>query len=258
MSNAWIEISLYNSIYRKISLTRPGFLFSREREREMKGVTLGYCGKEKKGHERWVKNSYFKNCLCNLNDEVSFALGLASLVCWGVSLVPQIITNFKNKSAQGISLPFLLTWLLGDIFNLTGCLLEPLTLPTQFYTALLYTTVTALLVSQCIYYDKVLPWWIHRNIRAEDESKPLLPKSHVPITEVGRSVPVEVPITAGGRESSFGDETHKQPFTHALVGCGTFLVASATLPSTTSASTVAQVKFPGRKLLLVFYLLLVT
>lgn len=34
--------------------------------------------------------------------------------------VPQLILNYKSGSADGISLAFLLVWLLGDITNLAG------------------------------------------------------------------------------------------------------------------------------------------
>ncbi|CAN8229107.1 unnamed protein product [Cochlearia groenlandica] len=117
-------------------------------------VYTSYCLKENKTCVRWVER-YFDDCLCNLNDDVSFALGLASLVCWGVAEIPQIITNFRTKSSHGVSLSFLLAWIAGDIFNLIGCFLEPATLPTQLYTALLYTVSTVVLVIQTIYYDYI-------------------------------------------------------------------------------------------------------
>ncbi|KAL6993637.1 hypothetical protein U1Q18_011749 [Sarracenia purpurea var. burkii] len=99
------------------------------------GNSVAYCVKEKKPCVWWAER-YFKDCLCNLNDEVSFGFGIISLVCWGVAEIPQIITNFRTKSSHGVSLLFLFTWVVGDIFNLVGCLLEPATLPTQLYTAL--------------------------------------------------------------------------------------------------------------------------
>ncbi|KAL4571134.1 hypothetical protein LXL04_017885 [Taraxacum kok-saghyz] len=68
----------------------------------------------------------------------SNVLGIISLVCWGVAEIPQIITNFRSKSSHGVSLIFLLTWIVGDIFNLVGRLLEPATLPTQYYTTLVW------------------------------------------------------------------------------------------------------------------------
>ncbi|KAK9061826.1 hypothetical protein SSX86_019009 [Deinandra increscens subsp. villosa] len=119
---------------------------------------LSYCVKQNKPCVGWWVNKYFKDCLCNLNDEVSFGLGIISLVCWGVAEIPQIITNFRTKSSHGVSLIFLLTWIAGDVFNLVGCLLEPATLPTQYYTAVLYTTSTVILVLQSFYYDHIYAW----------------------------------------------------------------------------------------------------
>ncbi|RRT37823.1 hypothetical protein B296_00056138 [Ensete ventricosum] len=75
---------------------------------------------------RWIER-YFNDCVCSVRGELSFGLGMISLFCWGIAEVPQIITNFHNKSGHG--------------------------LPTQFYTALLYTAVTVVLVVQILYYD---------------------------------------------------------------------------------------------------------
>lgn len=142
--------------------------------------SINYCVKERKGCVGWVER-YLKDCLCNVKDEFSFGFGLTSLVCWGVAEIPQIITNFRTKSSHGVSLLFLLTWVAGDIFNLTGCLLEPATLPTQFYTALLYTISTVVLVLQGVYYDHIFKRLKGRHTKAkrreEDEKKPLAPKS---------------------------------------------------------------------------------
>ncbi|CAL2273723.1 unnamed protein product [Prunus armeniaca] len=144
-------------------------------------MPLSYCVAENKPCDRWVEK-YFKDCLCNLNDDISFAFGLVSLVCWGVAEIPQIITNFHTKSSHGVSLAFLLTWVAGDVFNLMGCLLEPATLPTQLYTALLYTTSTIVLVLQSVYYDYIYTWCKCGKVTAtqevdEENKRPLNPKS---------------------------------------------------------------------------------
>ncbi|KAA8531793.1 hypothetical protein F0562_006490 [Nyssa sinensis] len=151
--------------------------------------SLSYCVKEQKPCVGWVEK-YFKDCLCNLHDELSFAFGFLSLVCWGVAEIPQIITNFQTKSSHGVSLLFLLTWVAGDVFNLVGCLLEPATLPTQFYTALLYTTSTVVLMLQGVYYDYIYRWCKCQKIEVDqpgnEETKPLKPPkpahSGIPIT----------------------------------------------------------------------------
>ncbi|KAI3784997.1 hypothetical protein L1987_44105 [Smallanthus sonchifolius] len=144
--------------------------------------SLSYCVEQSKPCVGWV-NKYFKDCLCNLRDEISFGLGIASLVCWGVAEIPQIVTNFRTKSSHGVSLLFLLTWIAGDIFNLVGCLLEPATLPTQYYTAALYTTSTIILVLQSLYYDHIYTWFKSRkadanaNTEVEEHKRPLRPPS---------------------------------------------------------------------------------
>ncbi|XP_076915532.1 vacuolar histidine transporter YPQ3-like [Bidens hawaiensis] len=144
--------------------------------------SISYCVKQSKPCIGWV-DKYFKDCLCNISDEISFGLGIASLVCWGVAEIPQIITNFRTKSSHGVSLLFLLTWIAGDIFNLVGCLLEPATLPTQYYTAALYTISTIILVLQSLYYDHIYAWFKSRKADAnattevEEVKRPLRPQS---------------------------------------------------------------------------------
>ncbi|GMJ08064.1 hypothetical protein HRI_004475600 [Hibiscus trionum] len=83
---------------------------------------------------KWAK-VYLNDCICSRRDEVSFSLGLVSVLSWGVAEIPQIITNYKEKSVEGLSLGFLITWIIGDVFNLFDCILEPATLPTQYYMA---------------------------------------------------------------------------------------------------------------------------
>ncbi|XP_045831660.1 probable vacuolar amino acid transporter YPQ2 isoform X2 [Trifolium pratense] len=139
-----------------------------------------YCVNENKECVKWVE-TYFKDCLCNLRDDISFSLGLMSLVSWGVAEIPQIITIFRTKSSHGVSLAFLLTWVAGDICNLVGCLLEPATLPTQFYTALLYASTTVILLLQIAYYDHILIWYkrrqhVNNKWAIEEEKRPLKPK----------------------------------------------------------------------------------
>ncbi|KAM7516615.1 hypothetical protein LguiA_006198 [Lonicera macranthoides] len=158
--------------------------------------SVSYCVKERKPCVGWI-DKYFKDCLCNLTDELSFAFGFISLICWGVAEIPQIITNFRTKSSHGVSLLFLLTWILGDAFNLLGCLLEPATLPTQYYTAVLYTTSTVVLVLQSLYYDHVYRLWKHKksdtNEEIEEAKRPLKP---------AKSDDLGIPIPRGAIRSS--------------------------------------------------------
>ncbi|KAI3984205.1 hypothetical protein MKX01_011159 [Papaver californicum] len=103
---------------------------------------------------KWVREK-MKYCLCSTKDTVSLSLGMLSVISWGVAEIPQIITNYREKSTEGLSLAFLMTWIVGDLFNLVGCKLEPATLPTQYYMAILYTITTSILASQTIYYSHI-------------------------------------------------------------------------------------------------------
>uniref|UniRef100_A0A2N9EFN5 Uncharacterized protein n=1 Tax=Fagus sylvatica TaxID=28930 RepID=A0A2N9EFN5_FAGSY len=178
-------------------------------------MQVSYCVKEQKPCLRWVEK-YFKDCLCNLKDDFSFGFGLISLVCWGVAEIPQIITNFQTKTGHGVSLAFLLTWVVGDVFNLVGCLLEPATLPTQYYTALLYTTSTVALVLQSVYYDYVCRWLKYRQINAnhaaEEEKKPLRPKS------IDSSIPIP---RASAKATTLTQREYYYTSARSMAGSGT-------------------------------------
>ncbi|KAG9459214.1 hypothetical protein H6P81_003722 [Aristolochia fimbriata] len=102
----------------------------------------------------WVR-VHMKYCLCSVKDGTSLTLGMISVLSWGVAEVPQIITAYKEKSTEGLSVAFLATWIIGDLFNLFGCLLEPATLPTQYYMATLYTVTTLVLAGQTVYYSHI-------------------------------------------------------------------------------------------------------
>ncbi|KAM5550500.1 hypothetical protein ABKV19_027584 [Rosa sericea] len=117
----------------------------------------------------WARK-YLGYNLCSTKDGVSLVLGVVSVASWGVAEVPQIITNFKHKSTDGLSLAFLITWIVGDLFNLFGCMLEPATLPTQYYTAMLYTVTTITLSVQTIYYGYIHPR-LKYNSRHKKDSK---------------------------------------------------------------------------------------
>ncbi|KAI8562594.1 hypothetical protein RHMOL_Rhmol03G0046800 [Rhododendron molle] len=83
------------------------------------------CPRDKHCSE-WARQ-YIKYCLCDVRDGVSLALGLVSVISWGVAEIPQIITNSRKKSTEGLSIAFLMTWIVGDMFNFFGCMLEPAT-----------------------------------------------------------------------------------------------------------------------------------
>ena len=101
---------------------------------------------------RWARR-WFGDCVCSSRDAASFALGLVSVFAWGVAELPQIVANFRNGATDGVSFAFIATWLTGDALNLVGCAMSP-TLPTQLYTAIVYTSTTVVLIAQHVAYGR--------------------------------------------------------------------------------------------------------
>ncbi|KAI8991456.1 PQ loop repeat-domain-containing protein [Mycotypha africana] len=100
--------------------------------------------------------------------------GYISIVFWLIVFIPQLEENFKRKSGDGISLPFLITWLVGDFFSLAGVIMERLMF-TMFLLALWYTISDLGLIWQVIYYKHCITTKIkHEEL---DEAISLLPQS---------------------------------------------------------------------------------
>lgn len=98
---------------------------------------------------------------------VSNIFGYLSIFCWFIVLVPQIHLNYKRKSCQGVSLLFYLMWSLGDLFNLTGAVMENLIL-TAIILPLYYIVADCVVLSQ---------FYIYRNNSRTEEQTPLLEES---------------------------------------------------------------------------------
>jgi uncharacterized protein with PQ loop repeat len=64
---------------------------------------------------------------------------------------PQIIENFRRNSADGLSVQFIVAWLLGDVFNILGAVLQGV-LPTMLILAIYYAIADFVLLAQCFYY----------------------------------------------------------------------------------------------------------
>ncbi|KAH9903643.1 PQ-loop-domain-containing protein [Xylariomycetidae sp. FL2044] len=100
-------------------------------------------------------------------DAISGICGSISIAAWVVVFSPQIIENFRRSSADGLSVQFILIWLLGDVFNILGAVLQGV-LPTMLILAVYYTIADFVLLAQCFYY-KGFTW--------RDEIEPPAPKS---------------------------------------------------------------------------------
>lgn len=112
-----------------------------------------------------------------MNEAVSGVFGSISLTAWICLLLPQLITNYKTKSAEGLSMAFLIVWLLGDLANLLGrynlaylakrlcpqavtdlvCFksgaLATRLAPTAVALAVYFCFADVVLITQCVYYN---------------------------------------------------------------------------------------------------------
>ncbi|KAJ2990892.1 hypothetical protein NUW58_g2734 [Xylaria curta] len=96
----------------------------------------------------------------NLDVEaISGICGSISIASWVVVFSPQIIENFRRSSADGLSVQFIIIWLLGDVFNILGAVLQGV-LPTMLILAMYYAIADIVLLGQCFYY-KGFTWRDH-------------------------------------------------------------------------------------------------
>ncbi|QRV85928.1 vacuolar integral membrane protein [Ceratobasidium sp. AG-Ba] len=91
-------------------------------------------------------------------DAVSNAFGIVSSAAWLGAQFPQLWTNYRLQSADGLALPFLANWLAGDTTNLIGCILTN-QLPFQTYLAVYFVWVDFCLLIQYLYYES----WMKRS-----------------------------------------------------------------------------------------------
>jgi len=88
-----------------------------------------------------------------LNEVLAKIFGYISIGCWIVVFSPQYVENYQRKNTDGVSVSFLWLWILGDILNLLGIILENL-LFTMLLLALYYLLADCLLMAQVFYYRK--------------------------------------------------------------------------------------------------------
>ncbi|KAF2441404.1 PQ-loop-domain-containing protein [Karstenula rhodostoma CBS 690.94] len=86
------------------------------------------------------------------HEALSGVFGSVSLASWIFLLVPQLIENYRQSSADGISLAFLAVWFIGDVTNLAGALWAQL-VPTVSALAVYFCFADLVLIAQCVYYN---------------------------------------------------------------------------------------------------------
>ncbi|GHJ87953.1 hypothetical protein NliqN6_4355 [Naganishia liquefaciens] len=83
--------------------------------------------------------------------DASGIAGWISIACWIIVYTPQIWENYQLKSGEGLSVAFVVLWLVGDLTNLAGGAMAHL-LPTMIILAIYYTLCDVILLFQIYYY----------------------------------------------------------------------------------------------------------
>ncbi|KAI9798319.1 MAG: hypothetical protein M1833_004891 [Piccolia ochrophora] len=84
-------------------------------------------------------------------EALSGVFGSMSLAAWIFLFIPQLIENYKQGSADGISLAFLAVWFVGDLTNFLGAIWAGL-VPTVIALAIYFCFADLVLIGQCLYY----------------------------------------------------------------------------------------------------------
>ena len=96
-------------------------------------------------------STYFHTCIPTPQAFLSTLLGTLSIVSWLFAQMPQIYKNYRIKSTAGLSIFFLVEWLLGDATNLLGALFTKQA-TWQVIIASYYVFVDMCLVVQYFWY----------------------------------------------------------------------------------------------------------
>ncbi|KKA21488.1 Vacuolar membrane PQ loop repeat protein [Rasamsonia emersonii CBS 393.64] len=139
-------------------------------------------------------------------EAASGILGSISLTCWMFLLLPQLIENYRNGSAEGISMAFLLVWFVGDVTNFIGGVWAQL-VPVVIAIAVYFCIADGVLIGQCLYYNI-------RNARRERRRQSVYSSTEPPTPTtplLGRSLSDDFGLTGSRRRRSSASLRDGQP-----------------------------------------------
>lgn len=105
----------------------------------------------------WI-DEWFGDCVESSRELAGFVVGLFPTIIWIYAQLPQIILNFKNHSAEAVSLTYYLFCVSGDVANLFALFMNE-SLVTQKFTAIWGLFADGSTMCQYIYYHWIKPWW---------------------------------------------------------------------------------------------------
>ena len=112
---------------------------------------------------KWIYE-WFGDCVSTTREYFGFYIGLLPTIIWIYALIPQIILNFKNHSAEAVSFFYYMVGLSGDIANLVGVILNH-GLITQKFQATWGTIADGTVLLQFVWYHWIKPRITGQRIR---------------------------------------------------------------------------------------------
>ena len=127
--------------------------------------------------------------------------------------LPQLVENYRLKSAQGVSLAFLTIWLVGDVTNLIGAIFARL-VPTVTALAIYFCISDFILITQCLYYRNSVARFLAITPSAEQEDV----GCQEPLLRPVQSTPGFPGSRRGSSLSAKGSQYRTQEFDPAISG----------------------------------------
>lgn len=112
-------------------------------------------------YTHWI-DDLFGQCIHGTRETVGFWMGLLATAIWMYAQIPQIVTNFKLRSTDGLSLGFLALLSCADLASLIGAILNR-GLRTQIISAAWFVLDDTICALQCLYYRVIEPKCIQRD-----------------------------------------------------------------------------------------------
>jgi hypothetical protein len=79
-------------------------------------------------------------------------LSVSAFICWSIVYFPQIYTNYKRQSGDGINLIFLYIWIFGDFISCIGSILIKLPI-TTILMCYFHIILDFILIIQVLYFN---------------------------------------------------------------------------------------------------------
>lgn len=160
---------------------------------------------------QWIKQ-VFSDCVDTNVKLVGFIIGFISLLLWLLPLIPQLIQHFRTKRCEGLSIFFLLFWIVGDTCNMAGAILTNQQ-AMQKVIGCYYIFQDLVLLSQFFYYNKIYPSLRKRSQSSAMTSSTLV----VPVLLLGffagsALLSSQLPLTAVNDDANFLIPTGRRLF----------------------------------------------